>query len=511
MHPARGADNLGAHPFPTKPPMTTIDPTAVPSAATRLGDMPAEEFRRHAHAVVDWMADYLADAESYPVLSRVQPGEVAAQLAAHPPAQGEDFEKVLDDFERVIVPGITHWNHPGFHAYFAVTGSAPGIMGEMLAAALNVNAMLWRSGPAPTELEERTLDWLRQMIGLPEGFRGTIHDTASTSTLVAIATARERAAPGVRERGMSGLAPMRVYASEHVHSSIDKACITLGLGMQGLRKIPTDAEFRMDPAALEAAIEEDRAAGILPICVVPTVGTTSIASIDPLPAVAEVCRRQGLWMHVDAAYGGPAAAVPELRWILDGAGEADSVVVNPHKWLFTPIDISALYLRDPAATRRAFSLVPDYLVTPEGESVTNLMDYGPALGKRFRALKLWMVLRYFGAEGMAARIREHVRLAQQLAERMEDEPGWEVMAPVPFSLVVFRHAPDGLDDAETDAHNERILAAVNATGRAFISHTRVRGRIALRLAIGNLGTTEAHVRAAWDLLRQTAASVRASA
>jgi aromatic-L-amino-acid decarboxylase len=403
----------------------------------------------------------------------------------------------------VIVPGVTHWNHPGFHAYFSITGSAPGILGEMLAAALNVNAMLWRSGPAPTELEERTLDWLRQMMGLPEGFRGTIQDTASISTLVAIAAARERAMPGVRERGMSGLPPVRVYASEHVHSSIDKACITLGLGMDGLRKIATDAEYRMDAAALEAAIEEDRAAGILPICVVPTAGTTSIASIDPIPAVAAVCKRQGVWMHVDAAYGGSAATVPELRWVLDGAAEADSLVVNPHKWLFTPVDISALYFRDPAVARRAFSLVPDYLVTPEGESVTNLMDYGPALGKRFRSLKLWFVLRSFGAEGIAARIREHVRLAQLLAGWVDAEPFWERMAPTHLSLVVFRHRPAGLSDAQVDAHNEALMAAVNATGRIFISHTKLGGRFALRFAIGNIRTEERHVAAAWELLRQT--------
>jgi len=465
--------------------------------------MPADEFRRHAHAVVDWMADYLADVESYPVLSRVQPGEVASQLPPAAPGQAEDFAKVLEDFDRVIMPGITHWNHPGFHAYFSITGSGPGILGEMLAASLNVNAMLWRSGPAPTELEERTLDWLRQMMGLPEGFRGTIQDTASISTLVAIAAARERAVPGVRERGMSGLAPLRVYASEHVHSSIDKACITLGLGMQGLRKIAADAEFRMDPAALEAAIEEDRAAGIVPICVVPTVGTTSIASIDPLAAVADVCRRQGVWMHVDAAYGGSAAVVPELRWVLHGAEHADSLVVNPHKWLFTPTDISALYFRDPSLARRAFSLVPDYLVTPEGESVTNLMDYGPALGKRFRALKLWFVLRCFGAEGVAARIREHVRLAAELAAWVDAESGWERMAPAHLSLVVFRHRPAGMAEEQVDAHNEAIMAAVNAGGRIFISHTKLGGRVALRFAIGNLRTEERHVRSAWELLRRT--------
>jgi aromatic-L-amino-acid decarboxylase len=480
---------------------------ASPDAAPALGDMPPEEFRRHAHALVDWMADYLAGVEAYPVLAQVQPGDVAAAVPANPPATGEDFAAVLEDADRVVMPGITHWNHPGFHAYFAISGSGPGILGEMMAAALNVNGMLWRSSPSVTELEERALDWLRQMMGLPEVFRGTIQDTASLSTLVAIAAAREAAGVAVREEGMAGraLPRMRVYASEQVHSSIDKACITLGLGMRGLRKIPTDAEYRMDPAALAAAIAEDRAAGMLPFCVVATAGTTSTSSIDPIAAVAEICAREGVWLHVDAAYGGSAAVAPELRWVLDGAERADSLVVNPHKWLFTPIDISVLYLRDPAVARRAFSLVPEYLVTPEGESVTNLMDYGPALGKRFRALKLWFVLRYFGVEGVAARIREHVRLARELADWIDAEPFWERMAPTPLSLVVFRHHPAGLSDEEVDAHNERIMAAVNASGRMFISHTRLQGRVALRFAIGNIRTQHAHVHAAWERLKRAAA------
>jgi aromatic-L-amino-acid decarboxylase len=488
------------------------DPSPTPSVP-HYGDMPPEEFRRHAHAAVDWMADYLANVGDLPVLAQVRPGEVAGRLPASAPESGEAVEDILRDFRDVVVPGVTHWNHPGFFAYFSITGSGPGILGEMLAAALNTNAMLWRTGPAQTELEERTLDWLRQLLGLPDGFHGTIQDTASISTLVAIAAAREALGLGVREEGMSGrdVPRLRVYASQEVHSSIDKAGITLGIGMAGTRKIPTDDAFRMDPAALERAIEEDRAAGIRPLAVVATVGTTSTSSIDPVPAIADVCARQGVWLHVDAAYGGSAALAPELRYVLDGAERADSLVVNPHKWMFVPVDCSVLYARRPEVIRRAFSLVPEYLITPEGESVTNLMDYGPALGKRFRALKLWMVLRYFGAEGMAARIREHVRLARAFAGWVRDEPGWEVMAPVPFSLVVFRHAPPGMDGAEADAHNERLMAAVNASGRAFVSHTRVRGRLALRLAVGNLRTEEAHVRAAWDLLRHAAAGGGASA
>ncbi|HZG44095.1 MAG TPA: pyridoxal-dependent decarboxylase [Longimicrobium sp.] len=479
----------------------------------RGADMPPEEFRSHAHAAVDWMADYLANVGGLPVLSPVRPGETAARLPPSAPRHGEAVEDIMRDFRDVIVPGVTHWNHPAFFAYFAITGSGPGILGEMLAAALNTNAMLWRTGPAQTELEERTLDWLRQMMGLPEGLHGTIHDTASISTLIALAAAREAAGLGVREEGLSGrdLPRLRVYASREVHSSIDKAGVTLGIGMRGTRKIDTDGEFRMDPAALEAAIEQDRAAGIRPLAVVATAGTTSTSSIDPVRRIAEVCRRLDVWLHVDAAYGGSAALAPEMRHVLDGAGLADSLVVNPHKWMFVPVDCSVLYTRRPDVVRRAFSVVPEYLLTPEGETVTNLMDYGPALGKRFRALKLWMVLRYFGAEGMAERIREHCRLARELAAWVGAEPGWEVMAPVPLSLVVFRHRPHGMNDEQVDGHNERLMAAVNATGRAYLSHTRVHGRLALRFAIGNLATTEEHVRGAWTLLRETASAEAASA
>ncbi|HEX2091357.1 MAG TPA: pyridoxal-dependent decarboxylase [Longimicrobiaceae bacterium] len=473
---------------------------------TKPGDMDPEEFRRHAHAVADWIADYFRDIDRYPVLAPVQPGDIAAKLPVDAPEEPESMDAILRDFHGTILPGITHWNHPGFFAYFAITGSGPGVLGEMLTAALNVNAMLWRTGPAPTELEERSLDWLRQMMGLPAGFHGHIQDTASISSLTAIAAAREATGLGIREDGMSGrdLPRLRLYCSEEAHSSIEKAGIALGVGRTGTRRIPTDAEFRMDPIALETAVAEDLAAGWRPFCVVATVGTTSTTSIDPVPRIAEVCERHGLWLHVDAAYAGSAAVVPEMRWILEGCERADSLVVNPHKWLFVPVDCSALFVRRPERVRHAFSILPEYLITPEGSSATNLMDLGPALGRRFRALKLWMTLRYFGRAGIAERIREHLRLAREFAGWVDAEPGWERLAPVPFSTVVFRRIPDGIPDEEADRVNERILERVNATGEAFLSHTRIRGRLALRLAIGNLRTSEAHVQRAWELLNEGA-------
>lgn len=468
--------------------------------------MPPAELRAHAHRVADWIADYLEGVEGQPVLARVAPGEVASLLPEAPPEEGEPMEAILADLDRVILPGITHWNHPGFFAYFGISGSVPGILGEAIAAALNVNAMLWRTSPAATELEERALDWLRQMLGIPGEWTGHIQDTASTSTLVAIAAAREAAGLGIRDAGMTGrsLPRLRLYCSEEAHSSVEKSAIMVGVGREGVRRIPTDDDFRMVASALARAIREDRERGDLPFCVVATVGTTSTTSVDPLKEIAGICSAEGTWLHVDAAYGGAAGMVPELRGIWRGVERADSIVVNPHKWLFVPVDCSALYLRDPAGARAAFSLVPEYLTTPESESVTNLMDYGHALGRRFRSLKLWMVLRYFGRLGMAARIREHVRIAELLAGWVDTDPDWERMAPSPFSTVCFRYRPGGATPDELDRLNETILAEVNASGDVFLSHTRLRGRYTLRLAIGNIRTTEEHVRRAWELLRDAA-------
>ncbi len=467
------------------------------------------------HRVADLAADYLQRVEEYPVLPRLEPGAVAAALPESPPAAAEPLERVLDDYRRLIEPACTHWNHPGFLAYFAITGSGPGILGETLAAALNVNAMLWKSGPAATELEERVCDWLRQMLGLPAGFHGHINDTASTSTLVALAAARHRAAAAtgepldVRGRGLAGrpeVPPLAVYASDQAHSSVDKAVILLGLGHENLRRVPVDNAFRMDPAALAAMVARDRAAGRLPIAVVATAGTTSSTSVDPIAAVAAVCRREGLWLHVDAAYAGSAAVCPELRPLFAGWERADSIVVNPHKWLFTPVDCSVLLVREPAALKAAFSLVPEYLRTEES-GVTNLMDLGPQLGRRFRALKLWMVIRAFGVEGLAERIRAHCELARRLAGWIAAEPGWELSAPVPFSTVCFRALTGGAP-ADEDRFNERLLARVNAAGPVFLSHTALAGRTVLRVAIGNLRTEEEHVATAWRLLREGAVALR---
>src|SRR5437667_12603452 len=437
-------------------------PVSTETDRYQLGDMPAEEFRRYGHELIDWIANYFEHIEDLPVLAQMEPGDLKAQLPSSPPEQGESMQAILADIDRLIVPALTHWSHPSFFAYFATSTSAPGIFGELLSAAFDVKSMLWRTSPASTELEEVALDWLRQMMGLDAGFSGLIYDTASVSSMHAIAAAREGVEMRIREEGMSGrkdLPLLRVYASEQAHSSIDKGIITLGLGQRALRQIPTDNECRMDPNALADSIDEDKRDGMLPFCVVATVGTTSTSSVDPVPAIVEICEKHAMWLHVDAAYAGPAAIVPELRHILDGCKRADSLVLNPHKWLFTPFDLSVLYCRKMDLLRRAFALVPEYLRTPEQEKVRSGSDYGVQLGRRFRALKLWMIIRYFGREGLAARIREHCRLAQLFASWVEASPEWELLAPVPFALVCFRACPQV--DGENNEERARQLDALN--------------------------------------------------
>jgi aromatic-L-amino-acid decarboxylase len=468
--------------------------------------MHPEDFRRHAHTLVDWMADYLRDVGSLPVTPAVTPGDIRRQVPDTPPLDPEPFEALFQDFQQVIVPGMTHWNHPGWFAYFPGNNSPPSILGEMLTATMGAQCMSWATSPAATELEQVVMDWLRQMMDLPAGMVGVIQDTASTATLVALLTARERATAG--RAGAAGLSaaaePLAVYASREAHSSIDKAVKLAGFGLDMLRHVETDEAYAMRPDALARALDADRSAGIRPACVVATVGTTSSTAIDPLRPIAELCQRSGAWLHVDAAYAGAAAIVPELRPLFDGIEAADSIVFNPHKWLLTNFDCTAYFVRDPATLLSTFQATPEYLRTAYDADVVNFRDWGIQLGRRFRALKLWFVIRSYGVEGLRTIIRRHVGLAHELAAWIEDSPDFEVMAPVPFGLVCFRFRPPGRSDEQVDALNARLLAAVNATRQRYLTHTRLGGRYAIRMVVGQRATDREHVRGAWEAVREAA-------
>ncbi|KPK67525.1 amino acid decarboxylase [candidate division TA06 bacterium SM23_40] len=478
--------------------------------------MPVEDFRTAGYRVIDWIADYLEKGPRAPILSKVEPGEVTGRLSETAPPEGSSFDEIFRDFGEIIYPGLTHWNSPRYMAYFPSSASGPAILGELLAAGTSQNAMAWRTSPSGTELELRVMDWLRDLLGLPGEFHGHIVDTASISTMLALAAAREAHRDlQIRTRGAAGrsdLPPLTVYASEEAHSSVDKSVITLGYGQEQLRKIPTDNDYRMISQSLHDAIRKDRDAGFHPLAVVATVGTTSSTSIDPVAEIADICQEYDLWLHVDAAYGGVAAIVPEKRHILDGCDRADSLVVNPHKWLFTPMDCSAFFVRRPEVLKATFSLIPEYLSSERDseEAVTNLMDYGIQLGRRFRSLKLWMVLRYFGADGMAERLRYHMTLADRLAGIIEDQPGVELMAPVNFATVCFRFHPGSLEGTEEEIEarleelNSRIMAEANATGEVFLSHTKLKDQYTLRLVFGHLRTTGDDVREVWELLTRLA-------
>jgi aromatic-L-amino-acid decarboxylase len=485
-----------------------------PEQLDGLTDMDVAAFRAAAHDVVDRMADYLAGIEERAVFPSVEPGSIRPLFPAIPPEAPESIGAILADVDRLVVPNATHWQHPGFFAYFPTTASGPGILGEMLTAALGQNAMLWRTSPVGTELEEVVVDWLRQALGLPGSFDGLLTDTASTSSLIALGAAREAAGLEVGARGLAAredVPELRVYASEEAHSSIEKACRILGLGRDGLVRIATDEAFAMRSDAVQAAIASDRAAGRMPIAIVATLGTTSSTAIDPVAELADIAAREGIWLHVDAAYAGAVAIVPSRRHDFRGWERADSILVNPHKWWFTPLDASLLLTQRMPDLRAAFSLVPEYLRTLDRDSpVRDYNEYQPQLGRRFRALKLWIQLRWFGIGGLRRRIEYHIELAEAFADRLDQAPGWVRAAPVPFSTVCFRWDGVGLTDAELDARNAAILDAVNGSGEVFLSHTRLRDRFVMRLSIGNIRTERRHVERAWELLQDAASAVAIS-
>jgi aromatic-L-amino-acid decarboxylase len=459
-------------------------------------DPTSDEFRAAGHKLIDWIGDYVDGVDRYDVLSRVQPGYIEKQFAAAPSAGGRPYDALLADVDSKIIPGVTHWNHPAFFAYFSITGSQAGILAELLTAALNLNGMIWRTSPSLTELETVTLRWLREALGLPNDLFGIINDTASINSFLALAAARQYAAPEIRTRGFAAAPPLRVYCSEHAHSSIEKGALALGFGIDGVVKIAGDDSFAMSVDALEEAIARDRAAGKVPCAISATVGTTSSAAIDPVKRIAEIARRENVWLHVDAAYAGPATICPEFRWLWDGIEGADSIVINPHKWLFTPIDCSVLYTRKPDVLRETFSLVPEYLKTTDSAEV-NFMDYGLQLGHRFRALKLWYLFEHYGIERLQTIIRQHIADAARLGAELQKRDDVELIAPQSLSVVVFRKivrdAAGAIDESASERASIEALERMNASGRLFVSHTRLRGRYGIRVAIGNGATEWEHV------------------
>lgn len=465
--------------------------------------MDTEEFRRHAHRMADWMADYLAGVEALPVRAQTAPGAVAAALAPAAPERGEPMEAILADFERAAMPGMTHWQHPRFFAFFPCNSSPPSVLAEMAAAALGANCMMWETSPAATEMETRMLEWLRQALGLPGGFAGVIQDSASAATFCALLTAREKATGWqANETGLAGQPPLAVYASEQAHSSVEKAAGMAGFGRAHVRAVETGADFAMKPERLEDAIRADRRAGAKPACIVATLGTTGVGAIDPLAAIGAVARKHGAFLHVDAAWAGAAAICEEHRAMLEGAAAADSVVFNPHKWLLVNFDCSAHFVRDPAALTRTLSIAPEYLRGREEGGVIDYRDWSPPLGRRFRALKLWFVLRSYGLEGLRAIIRRHIALAAWLESEIAAAPDFELMAPRSLALVNFRYAPPGA--ADLDALNETLLHAINDDGRIYLTRNRVRGAFAIRFSIGQTATQRAHVEQGWSVVRELA-------
>ena len=468
------------------------------------------DFRAEAHKMADRMADYFEQIAQYPVKSQVKPGDILSRLPLSPPGNSESMATVMADFEQIILPGITHWQNPNFFAFFPANSSYPSVLAEMLTAALGQQGMIWETSPAAAELEERVMEWLKEMCGLPASWTGVIQDTASASTLAALLTAREKVSGfNINEEGFQSTENLRIYCSTETHSSIEKAVKIAGFGRKNLCKIPVDNEFALQPGALRAAINRDLEAGYKPTCVIATIGTTGSTAVDPIREIGNICREYGIWLHIDAAFAGTALVLPEMRHLADGLELADSYVFNPHKWMFTNFDCSAYFVRDPEMLIRTFEILPEYLKTRTRGLVNDYRDWGVALGRRFRALKLWFVIRNFGVEGIREKIRLHLRLAQWLAQEINTSEDFELLAPVPLSLVCFRFNPKGNSSEEVlNQKNEQLLQLLNASGKIYMTHTKLNGRYTLRMVIAQTNVEFEHVKQAWSLIQETAKSIK---
>jgi aromatic-L-amino-acid/L-tryptophan decarboxylase len=470
--------------------------------------MTPDEFRKHAHELVEWMAGYMENVEEYPVKSTVKPGEIFNQLPDKPPLFPESFESFFKDFEEIIMPGITHWQSPSFFAYFPANTSPPSILAEMLSSTLAAQCMIWETSPAAAELEEKVMIWLRDLIGLPATFEGVIQDTASTATLAAIVTAREKIGGfKINNNGLKDTPELRVYCSEQTHSSVEKAVKIAGMGKKSLVKISVREDFSMDPDLLKKAINDDIKNGFVPCCVVATIGTTATTAIDPIKAIGEVCAEKGIWLHVDAALAGTALLLPEFQWMLDGREYIDSFVFNPHKWMFTNFDCSAFLTRDAASLIKTFEILPEYLKTRTRGKVNDYRDWGVPLGRRFRALKLWCVIRCYGITGIQEKLRLHIQIAKSLADKIKQEHDFEIMAPVVLNTICFRYIPTGVDETQINRLNEKLNHLLNDSGKLYLTHTVLKNKYTLRMVIGQTNVTQQHVDKAWDLIRETAFSL----
>jgi aromatic-L-amino-acid/L-tryptophan decarboxylase len=467
--------------------------------------MTPDEFRKHAHSLVEWMAMYLENVENYPVKSGVKPGEIFNKIPSSPPEEPEPFENFMRDLDEIIMPGITHWQSPDFFAYFPANSSPPSVLAEMITATIGAQCMNWETSPAAAELEEKMMIWLREMTGLPSTFEGVIQDSASSATLAAIITAREKITSfAVNDEGSGSVGRLRVYCSVQAHSSVDKAVKICGFGIKNLVKIGVRDDFSMDPALLQKAIDEDREKGFIPCCVVATIGTTGITAVDPLRAIGEICSKNDIWLHVDAAMAGTALILPEFRWMIDGKEYVDSLLFNPHKWMFTNFDCTAFFIKDTDALIKTFEILPEYLKTRTRGIVNDYRDWGIPLGRRFRALKLWSVIRSYGTEGLQRKIREHISFAARLKEMILKETDFEILAPVVINVVCFRYCPSGHEGKELNSMNEKLNHQINDSGRIYLSHTMINGNYALRMVTGQTNVTFSHVEKAWDIIKESA-------